>query len=220
MYTEKELKVKELINLHLEKVGNCLSCFKGCIEAFFKGQKSAAEQIHENCDYAESEADIIRRKIADILYSGAFLPLARKDIYMLSQAIDEIANSAERASDTIVFQQPEIPSSYLDGFINIVKETYEMFISFQEAVSKFMPDEFFHDYNHVNFIREKIYTIIEMESEIDHKEESLIREIYASDLPLARKNQLETLLRRITSISDEIEDAADNLNILLIGEKI
>jgi len=59
-----------------------------------------------------------------------------------------------------------------------------------------------------------------MESEIDQKEEALIRDIFSSDLPLAQKMQLETFLRRTTSISDEIEDAADRLNVLLIGEKI
>lgn len=220
MFTEKERKVKELIDLHLEKVENCLGCFKSCVEASFKRNLEAAEQIHENCDYAESEADIIRRKIADSLYSGAFLPLARKDIYMLSEAIDEIANSAERASDTAIFQQPDIPSQYLSGFLDIINQTYEMFVSFRAAVSKFMPNETFHDYDHLPFIRERISAVIDMESEIDRKEERLLREIFSSELMLAHKIQLETFLRRITSISDKIEDAADRLNVLLIGEKI
>lgn len=220
MFTEKERKVKKLIDLHLEKVESCLSCFKSCVEASFKKNLEAAEQIHENCDYAESEADIIRRKIADSLYSGAFLPLARKDIYMLSEAIDEIANSAERASDTVVFQQPDIPSQYMKAFFEIIEKTLSMFTSFREAVAKFMPDETFHDYDHLPFIRQRISAVIDMESEIDQKEEALIRDIFSSDLPLAQKMQLETFLRRTTSISDEIEDAADRLNVLLIGEKI
>jgi len=220
MYSEKEQKVKELINLHLEKVDNCLQCFRGCVVAFFKGETATAESIHENCDYAESEADIIRRKIADSLFSGAFLPLARKDIYMLSEAIDEIANTAERASDTVVFQRPQVPSPYIEAFFEIIEDTIAMYRCLREAVGRFMPDETFHDYDHLPFIREKISLVIDMESKIDHKEEKILREIFASDLSLAQKIQLEALLRRITSISDEIEDAADRLNVLLIGEKI
>jgi len=220
MYSEKEQKVKELIDLHLEKVGNCLECFKGCVEAFFKGDIKLAEDIHENCDYAETEADIIRRKIADNLFSGAFLPLARKDVYMLSEAVDEIANTAEKASDTVVFQRPEVPTHYMGGFFEIIETTITMYKSFREAVGKFMPDETFHDYGHLPFIREKISSVIDMESEIDQKEEALIRDIFSSDLALAQKMQLELFLRRMTSISDQIEDAADRLNVLLIGEKI
>ena len=220
MYSEKEQKVKKLINLHLEKVGSCLECFRGCVAAFFKGETAAAESIHENCDYAETEADIIRRKIADSLFSGAFLPLARKDIYMLSEAIDEIANTAERASDTLVFQRPEVPSHYMESFFEIIEDTMAMYQGLCEAIGRYMPDETFHDYDHLPFIREKISSVIDMESEIDHKEEKILREIFSSPLPLAQKMQLEALLRRIASISDEIEDAADRLNVLLIGEKI
>ncbi len=220
MIGEKERKVKELIDLHLEKVAACLGCFRGCLEAFLRQNIQKAEQIHENCDYAETEADIIRRKIADSLFTGAFLPLARKDVYMLSETIDEIANTAERASDTIVFQGPDVPVDYTDDLLQIAASTCEAFAIFQEAASNFMPDESFHDQEHLDTIRQKISTVIEIESRIDQEEEKLIRKFFASSLPLAQKLQLEILLRRITAISDKIEDAADRLNVLLIGEKL
>ena len=59
-----------------------------------------------------------------------------------------------------------------------------------------------------------------MESEIDQEEEALLRTIFHSDLALAHQLQLESFLRRITEISDVIEDAADRLYILVISEKI
>ena len=109
MFTEKEKKVKELIDEHVEKVGNCLECFKGCFEAFLQGDRARAESIHENFDYAETEADILQRKICDHLYSGAFLPIDRKDIFMMTESVDKIPNKAESASDVVVYQRPEVP---------------------------------------------------------------------------------------------------------------
>ena len=50
--------------------------------------------------------------------------------------------------------------------------------------------------------------------------EALMRAIFLSDLPLANKIQLEAFLRRVTGISDVIEDAADRLYILVIRERI
>ncbi len=220
MFEDKEKKVKRLIDEHMDKVGGCLGCFKKCIEAFLQGELQEAEAIHEDCDYAETEADIIRRKIADSLFSGAFLPLVRKDIYILSESIDEIANSAEKASDMVVFQRPEVPPEYADRILDIVGATMEMFRNFREAIARFLPGEDLGETSEYQFIHEAISDLIDMESTIDKKEEMLMRDIFRSEMPLAQKIQLERCVQRITAISDKIEDAADRLNVLIISEKL
>jgi predicted phosphate transport protein (TIGR00153 family) len=220
MFSEKERKVKELIDEHLEKVGDCLSCFRACFAAFLEGDTNRAESIHENCDYAETEADILRRKIGDDLYSGAFLPIERKDIYMMSESADKIANKAETASDAVVFQSPEIPNEYKGDLHEIVETIAEMFSTFREAVKQYVPDDRLQTEENLSAIREKITKIGVMESEIDKKEEALMRAIFRSERPLANKIQLERFLGRVTGISDVIEDAADRLYVLVIQERI
>jgi predicted phosphate transport protein (TIGR00153 family) len=220
MFIDKERKVKALIDDHMEKVGDCLGCFIGCFEAFLAGDKSKAENIHANCDYAETEADILRRNIGDHLYSGAFLPIERKDIYMLSEFVDKIANKAETASDVVVFQRPDVPESYKEGFRKILKTIDKMFRFLQEAVRLFAPDEILDSHETLPEIREHISAIGVMESEVDKEEEALMRTIFSSELTLSQKIQLERFLRRVAEVSDVIEDAADRLHILVIGEKI
>jgi len=220
MFTDKEKKVKELIDEHMEKVGDCLGCFIGCLEAFLVNDKAKSEAIHENCDYAETEADILRRKIGDYLYSGAFLPIERKDIYMLSEYVDKIANKAENTSDVVVYQHPHIPEAYKEAFRKIIATLDKMFRFLQEAVKLFTPEDTLESHETLTEIREHISAIGVMESEIDKEEEALMRTIFSSELPLSQKMQIERFLRRITEVSDVIEDAADRLNILVIGEKI
>ena len=220
MLTDKEKRVKELIDDHVEKVDSCLGCFKGCLEAFLEGDTPRSEAIHDNCDYAETEADIIRRKIGDCLYSGAFLPMERKDVYMMSESIDKIANKAETASDVVVYQKPELPDEYKTPLRDIVNAVWELFGNFREATSLYFPDNTFQSEANLAAIREKITSIGVMESEIDKMEERLMRTIFESSLPLANKIQLERFLRRITEISDVTEDAADRLNVLVIRERI
>lgn len=220
MFTEKEKKVKELIDEHVEKVGNCLECFKGCFEAFLQGDRARAESIHENCDYAETEADILQRKIGDHLYSGAFLPIDRKDIFMMTESVDKIANKAESASDVVVYQRPEVPEDYKKTLLDIVQTVAKMFGIFHNAVRLYAPYETLQTSDNLTAIRQEITAIGVMESEIDKQEESLMRKIFDSNLPLANKMQLEGFLRRMTDISDVIEDAADRLYVLVIRERI
>ena len=59
-----------------------------------------------------------------------------------------------------------------------------------------------------------------MESEIDDKECAIMRTIFRSELPFARKIQLERFVRQITEISDVIEDASNRLDVLVIRERI
>jgi len=220
MFSEKENKVKKLIDEHVEKVGDCLHCFKGCFEAFLQGNRGRSEAVHENCDYAETEADILRRHIGDHLYSGAFLPIERKDIYMMSESIDKIANKAETASDVVVYQRPGIPEGYKKTLLDIVETVVKMFGIFRDAVRLYAPYETLQTSDNLAAIGEKITAIGVMESEIDKQEEALMRTIFDSDTPLANKIQLERFLRRITEISDVIEDAADRLYVLVIRERI
>jgi len=220
MSSEKERKVKQLIDAHVEKVGDCLSCFRGCFEAFLENDVTRLESIHENCDYAETEADILRRKIGDSLYSGAFLPMDRKDVYMMTESIDKIANKAETASDVVVYQCPEVPNDYKGDLHDIVETMGDMFQALKEAALKYTPDDSLQTEGNLQAIREKITTIGVMESEVDKKEEVLLRTIFRSELPLANKIQLERFVRRVTTISDVIEDAADRLYVLVIRERI
>ena len=220
MFTDKEKMVKELIDEHLEKVEHCLDCFQGCLDAFLQGDSGVAETIHKKCDQAETRADVVRRKIGDSLYSGAFLPIARKDIYMLTEFVDKIANKAETASDVIVYQRPEVPGDYKKALHEIVDTMCEMFRVFKEAAALFVPYESIQGEDSLAAIREKITSIGVMESEIDKQEEALMRNIFHSDIPLANKIQLERFLRRITEVSDVIEDAADRLYVLVIRERV
>jgi len=138
----------------------------------------------------------------------------------MTESVDKIANKAESASDVVVFQRPEVPEDYKKTLLDIVETVAKMFDIFHNAVRLYAPYETLQTSDDLAAIREKITAIGVLESEIDNQEESLMRKIFDSDLPLANKMQLERFLRRMTYISDVIEDAADRLYILVIRERI
>jgi len=138
----------------------------------------------------------------------------------MSESVDKIANKAESASDVVVYQRPEVPEGYKKTLLDIVETVAKMFGIFRDAVRLYAPDETLQTSDNLAAIREKITAIGVMESEIDKQEEALMRTIFDSDTPLANKIQMERFLRRITEISDVIEDAADRLYVLVIRERI
>ncbi|MCK4425522.1 MAG: DUF47 family protein, partial [Deltaproteobacteria bacterium] len=126
----------------------------------------------------------------------------------------------EKASDVVAYESPDVPEDYKQTLHEIVETIVKMFRLFQEAVRLFAPCETLQAFDNLATIRQKIAAIGIMESEIDDKECAMMRTIYRSGLPLARKIQLERFVQWITEISDVIEDASDRLDVLVIRERI
>jgi uncharacterized protein Yka (UPF0111/DUF47 family) len=60
-------------------------------------------------------------------------------------------------------------------------------------------------------IRDHVRSVSELESSVDEMEISIVRQVFASDLELARKLHLRDCIRHIAGIADRCEDAADEL---------
>jgi predicted phosphate transport protein (TIGR00153 family) len=190
------------------------------IENYLSGNLKEASQKAGECDQLETQADKILRGVADKLYSGAFLPIARKDIFMLVEGTDVIANRAESCCDFFMGQQPEIPDLLKEDLLRLARDVVSIYVHFKEAASGLMPDKLSWSLKETLPLRGNIHNVGLLESEIDKSEEALIRKIFASDLPLAHKMQLATFTEKIANIADVMEDAADRLDILFIREQV
>lgn len=217
---KKEEEVRKLINEHVLKVEECLHCFLEALENYLSGNLKEASQKAEECDQLETQADKILRSVADRLYSGAFLSIARKDILMLVEGTDVIANRAESCCDFFIGQQPEIPDLIKEDLLRLAKDVVSIYSHFKEAASGLMPDKLSWSLKETLPARSTVHNVGVLESEIDKSEEALIRRIFASDLPLANKMQLGTFTEKIANIADVMEDAADRLDILFIREQV
>ncbi|MDI7258897.1 MAG: DUF47 family protein [Thermodesulfobacteriota bacterium] len=210
----KEEEVKRMILQHLNKVQECLEQTQKMMIHYMKGQIEEAKSDALRTDHLETEADHIRRSIVDSLYKGAFMPIFRVEIHNFIEKVDLIADNAEVCSDFFLGQRPDIPEEFKERFLKVIQDTLPMFLCLKEAT-----ENFFAQGDH-EFIRKKVTEIGISESAIDDKEWKLTRDIYTSNLHLAQKNHLKRSLETVTSMSDQIEDTSDWLEVLLISSKV
>ncbi|MCK5721331.1 MAG: DUF47 family protein, partial [Gammaproteobacteria bacterium] len=85
---KKEKAVDELILKHLDMVEDCVKTSRKAGEFYLQDDISQAKVHARSSQSLESQADLIRHDIRDKLYSGAYLPLLREDIYKLVESID------------------------------------------------------------------------------------------------------------------------------------
>ena len=203
---KKEKAVMELIFRHIDKTAECVGATIDSLRAYLADNKSDPTTAVRRVNSLESEADALLREIRDMLYSGAYLPQIRGDIYRLMSAIDDVSNKAEDCFDQFHYQFPEIPDDYAGDIDEILDLTSECFAALQKGLKAF-----FGPKDKMEKVRKHGVRVSELESQIDKLERELTARIFKADMAKGEKLHLQSCLRNIAAISDATEDAADQL---------
>jgi len=210
----QEEQVRILIFDHMKKVEQCLKQALEMMVHYMEGRIDESKSDALQADHLETEADCIRRSIVDCLYKGAFLPIYRVDIHNFIEKMDLIADNAEECCDFFLGQRPQFPEELKEKYLNIIQDTLPMFLCLKEATENFFLK------GDQELIRKRVKEISISESAIDDSEWKTTRDIFTSQLPLAEKIHLKHCLVKVTSMSDQIEDTSDWLEVLLISKKV
>jgi predicted phosphate transport protein (TIGR00153 family) len=203
---KKEKAVIELIFRHIDKSAECVKATIDSLRAYIADNNSDSAPAVRLVNSLESEADALLREIRDMLYSGAYLPQIRGDIYRLMSAIDGVSNKAEDCFDHFHYQFPEIPDEYTGDIGAILDLTLECFSALQKALNAF-----FGPKDKLEKVRKHCIRVSEFESRIDKLERELTARIFKTTMDTGEKLHLQRCLRKIAAISDATEDAADQL---------
>lgn len=207
---KKEKEVMKLVAKHLDTVEECINTGAKTLGIYLNGNIKEAKHLARSVRSIESQADLIRHEIRDKLYSGAYLPRVREDIYKLVESIDKVANAGEACCDFFSNQRPSIPDELKPQFLDISQESLGIVNSLKLAVNCFLKGECKMD-----VVREHSKEVGLQESVVDKKEWDLTKAIFISpSLDFSHKIHLKQCLNTIAEVSDRAEDAADQLELV------
>ncbi len=207
-----EREVMSLIEEHLNRVEDSLQNMLLVIEEYLQGRIDSAETYASKTHIAESEADSIRREIADLLHRGAFLPIFREDVIEIVGMVDRIAGCARACCKFMINQCPDVPADLREDFLKIAIDSVASLSPLRDGVTKLSGD--------LSMARGKIVEVDRIEAIVDELESQLSRRIYSADLTLAHKMHLKQLVDVIVAISDIAQDAAEILETLVVKKQV
>ena len=208
MLFKKEKEVIELILKHLDAVEESLKSGIRTIEFYLEDNISEAKVLGRKVRSLESEADIVRYNIRDKLYSGAYLPLLREDIYKLIESIDKVGNAGEACCDFFLNQRPMVPEEMRPDFVAVTRESLGIIDNLKLAVLCYFKGEC-----KIDTVREHTKEVGLQESRVDKMEWDLTKEIFTSNQDFAHQVHLKHGLDFIVEVSDRAEDAGDQLEL-------
>ena len=212
---KKEKQVIELILKHLDLIEGSMKNGLKTIEFYLDDNINEAKVFARKTRSHESEADLIRFEIRDKLYSGAYLPLLRGDIYKLVESIDKVGNAAEASTNFFLNQRPLIPDVLKPHFLEVGKESLGVIDSLKLAVMCYLKGDC-----KIETVRDHTREIGLQESRVDKLEWDLTKENFNSELEFARQSHLKLCLDAIVEVSDRAEDAGDQLELATLKSMV
>ena len=215
MFFKKEKKVIELILKHLDLVVDSLKSGIQAVECYLNDDIGNAKRLAREVSSIESNADLVRYDLRDKLYSGAYLPLLREDIYKLIESIDKVANAGEACCDFFLNQRPKVLDELKPAFIEVVNKSLGIADNLKFAVLCYFKGEC-----KIETVREHTKEIGMQESRVDKLEWDLTKAILTSPMNLAHKLHLRLCLESIVEVSDRAEDAGDQLELATLKSMV
>lgn len=156
----------------------------------------------------EDRADELRRDIANVIYAEMLMPDTRGDVLGL---LDEVDTSLDDCSHIIMklgIERPDLPSQFVAGLKSVlgesIKATQEVMLGARAY------------FNEPYAVRTHVHRI-----SFHNREATTItlragREIYTSELPLERKQQIVGWFVALRSLASHADDIGDKLAIFAV----
>lgn len=207
----KELEQK--IDMLHDKIIEAAMVFKKAVDVYLKEKRSTAyRKLSKEIKIIEHDADTLRRDIENRLYSQNLIPDFRGNILELVENLDKVINEFDEVAHKFYIEQPEIPEKYYERFKELVSQVCECAENLAMASRAF-----FYDLSAVRDYSKKVYFL---EHESDKTTASLKEGVFASDMELAHKLQLNSFLTEVADIADLAENCIDQLLIYVIKRDI
>jgi hypothetical protein len=200
----------QLIDDFLDKVDQGILIFKQGVGSYLAGHQDSFLNNLKTLSHLETEADIIRRKVENILYTQSLMPQLRGDIMRLLEELDNIIDSAKKNLYQFDVEIPFIPSELHQDMLKLTELAVSACESVMPAARAYFRDP--------ASIKEKIHRVYLYEKEADKLADAIKRRVFHEmpSLKLSEKFHLRYFTLHIEHLSDAAEKAADLLSIMAI----
>jgi predicted phosphate transport protein (TIGR00153 family) len=213
LFINKQKKVESSLAEYRQKVSTCIEIFENSILQYL--ENSDRTVLEKNCveiHKAESLADDIRREIEVMMYSKALFPESRGDIMVLLETMDRVPNQAEATIHMISNQRINIPAQFHPQIIELVNICVRCTAAMLDSSEKL-----FTDFTTATVTLGKVD---ELESQADHLEESIIKQIFTSKMDGFEKIMLRDTVKQISTICDRAEKTGDRIRIIVAKRRV
>ncbi|HRZ42208.1 MAG TPA: DUF47 family protein [Bacteroidales bacterium] len=204
----------EFIDHFINTIDQGALIFREGVKNYLLGNRESFLDNLSTLSGLETEADHIRRKIENILYTQSLMPQLRGDILKLLEELDNIIDMSKKSLFQFDVEVPVIPAALNQDLIKLTEISCLAVESVLPAARAYFrsPEE----------VKEKIHRVYLYEKEADKLADAIKRKVF-QELPISRlseKFHLRYFTLHIETLSDAAQRVADLLSIMAIKRTI
>lgn len=208
----KTRRLEWQVDQFLDLITRGTFCMREAIGSYLGGDDEDFRSRLEMVSDYERRADELRRSTEAMLYTYSLLPESRGDILGLLENLDSVIDRAKQIVQEFDVQQPDIEVGLLDLYVEVTRQSVKAVDQVVEATRAFFMNE--------GRLRDCINKVGFYEKEADRAGLRLKRQIFQSDLELARKHHLRYFADAVESLSDIAEEVSERLTIANIKRSL
>jgi predicted phosphate transport protein (TIGR00153 family) len=183
-------------------------CMRAAIQSYLGGDdEDFQSRLVLVSDY-ERKADDLRRSTQAMIYTYSLIPESRADVLGLLENLDSVIDRAKQVVQEFDVQEPDVEIGYFDLYLQVTNKSVKAVEQAVDAARAFFRNE--------SRMRDCINKVDFYESEADRAGFRLKKQIYQSDLDLARKHHLRYFADALESLSDIAQEVSERLTIASI----
>jgi predicted phosphate transport protein (TIGR00153 family) len=204
----------ELLDQFMNNIDEGMLIFKEGIRNYLYGDREKFLDNLRTLSTLETDADIIKRKVEQLLYTQSLMPQLRGDILNLLEELDSIIDLAKTNLFQFDVEVPFIPAELNQDMIKLSELSCNAVESVIPAARSYFRDP--------DSIKEKLHRVYLYEKEADKLADSIKRKVFQGmpGMKLSEKFHLRYFTLHIENLSDAAQRAADLLAIMAIKRTI
>jgi predicted phosphate transport protein (TIGR00153 family) len=200
------------VDQFLDLITKATLCMREAIRSYLSGDDEDFQSRLEMVGDYERTADDLRKSTETMLYTYSLIPESRADILGLLETLDNVIDRAKQIVQEFDVQQPDVEVGYLDLYVQVTDKSVKAVEQVVDAVRAFFRNE--------SRLRDCINKVDFYESEADRAGLRLKKQIFQSDMELARKQHLRYFADALESLSDIAEEVSERLAIASIKRSL
>ena len=187
-------------------------CMRQAIRSYLSGDDEDFRSRLEMIGDYERRADDLRKSTETMLYTYSLIPESRGDVLGLLENLDNVIDRAKQIVQEFDVQHPDVEVGYFDLYVQLSDKSVKAVEEVVDAARAFFRDE--------GRLRDCINKVDFYESEADRAGLRLKKQIFQSDMELARKQHLRYFADALESLSDIAEEVSERLAIASIKRSL
>ena len=208
----KTRRLESQVDQFLDLITKGTLCMREAIRSYLSGDDEDFQSRLVMVGDYERKADELRKSTESMLYTYSLIPESRADILGLLENLDNVIDRAKHILQEFDVQEPDVEIGYLDLYVQVTDKSVKAVEHVVDATRAFFRNE--------SRMRDCINKVDFYESEADRAGLRLKKQIFQSDMQLARKHHLRYFADSLESLSDIAEEVSERLSIASIKRSL